>query len=106
MLISHTDKSVRLAQSQKCKVCGEWLMSKSGIYYHEQIHKSDPQKCPHCDIELANKMALQYHIRQYHREQKYKCSYCDKRYDIASKLKVGSSRFHARYNISIKALYL
>lgn len=82
------DKSVRLAQRQRCEHCGEWLMSKSGIYYHEQIHKADPQKCPHCQMEHPNKMTLQSHIRTHHRENKFKCSYCDKAYPIASKLKV------------------
>lgn len=36
-LRTHTDKSERLAERTQCEHCGEWLMSKSGIYYHKQV---------------------------------------------------------------------
>lgn len=34
---THVDKSERLFQQRQCEHCGEWLMSKSGVYYHEQV---------------------------------------------------------------------
>lgn len=37
MLTTHTDKSERLAMREQCKYCGEWLMTKGGIYYHKQV---------------------------------------------------------------------
>lgn len=36
-LESHTDRSERLAHRKQCEHCGEWLMTKSGMYYHEQV---------------------------------------------------------------------
>lgn len=94
-MLSHVDKSERLTQGKKCEYCGEWLMTKSGIYYHEQIHTSGIQKCQHCDMELPNKVALLGHIRQYHREHKFKCSFCDKTFSTASTMKASSEfTFH------------
>lgn len=87
-MLSHTDKSERLAQRKQCEHCGEWLMTKSGIYYHEQIHTTGVQKCQQCQAELPNKLALLAHIRQYHRERKFKCSYCDKTFATASVMRV------------------
>lgn len=89
-MLSHTDKFERLSQKKQCEHCGEWLLTKSGIFYHQQIHTSGVQTCVHCQTEFPHKPALLAHIRQYHRERKFKCSYCDKSYDIASKLKVKS----------------
>lgn len=112
-MLSHTDKSERLAQRKQCEHCGEWLMTKSGIYYHEQveknilnhsqwwnkpkltilsiafqIHTSGIQKCEQCQMELPHKIALLAHIRKYHRERNHKCSYCDKSFPVSSELKV------------------
>lgn len=87
-MLSHTDKSERLAQLKQCEHCGEWLMTKSGIYYHEQIHTSGVQKCTQCEMELPHKIALLAHIRKYHRERNHKCSYCDKSFPVSSELKV------------------
>lgn len=87
-MLSHSDKSERLAQRKQCEHCGEWLMTKSGIYYHEQIHTSGVQKCDKCSMELPNKIALLSHIRKYHRERNHKCSYCDKSFPVSSELKV------------------
>lgn len=39
MITAHTDKSERLAMRKQCEFCGEWLLSKSGIYYHKQVSK-------------------------------------------------------------------
>lgn len=85
---SHKDKSERLAQRKQCKYCGEWLLTSSGVYYHEQIHTSGVQKCDQCQMELPHKIALLAHIRTQHREPKFKCSYCEKPFSILSKLKV------------------
>lgn len=89
-MLSHSDKSERLAQRKQCEHCGEWLMTKSGIYYHEQIHTSGIQKCEQCHMELQNKIALLSHIRKYHRERNHKCGYCDKSFPVSSELKVSS----------------
>lgn len=96
-MLSHVDKEERLAQRQQCEYCGEWLLSKSGIYYHEKIHNGEIQKCKQCGKELPHKLALLAHIRKYHREPKFKCSHCEKSYDISSKLVVS-------LNISIDPL--
>lgn len=87
-MILHVDKSLRLAQRKQCNHCGEWLMTRSGIYYHEQIHQGGVQKCDQCKMELPHKLALRAHIRKHHRERNHKCIYCDKSFDIASKLRV------------------
>lgn len=112
-LRTHSDKSERLAERKQCDHCGEWLMTRSGIYYHKQvshllkqpdiklitviilnivvdfqIHLSGVQKCEHCGIELPNKNALQGHIRKHHRERKYKCGYCDRAYSTRADMKV------------------
>lgn len=43
-LTTHTDKSERLAMREQCKYCGEWLLTKGGIYYHKQVtHKLQSQ---------------------------------------------------------------
>lgn len=85
---SHADKSERLAQRKQCEYCGEWLLTKSGLYYHEKIHNSQPQKCDQCHKILPHRIALLTHIRNFHRERNLKCNFCEKRFDIASKLKV------------------
>lgn len=85
---SHITKSERLAQRKQCEYCGEWLLTKSGMYYHEQIHNAEPQKCDQCQKVLPHRIALKTHMRNFHRERTLKCSICDKRFDITSKLKV------------------
>lgn len=40
MVTAHTDRSERLAMRKQCEHCGEWLLSKSGIYYHKQVTKN------------------------------------------------------------------
>lgn len=87
-MLSHVDKSERLAQRKRCEHCGEWLMTKSGIYYHDKIHTSGIQKCDQCQQELPHKLALMAHIRKHHREPKHKCSHCAKTFEIGSKLRV------------------
>lgn len=84
----HVDVSERLTQRVKCEHCGEWLMSKSGVYYHKQIHTTGVQKCDECQIEVPNRNSLLAHIRKYHREQKFKCSFCNKAFQNGSLLKV------------------
>lgn len=101
-LLSHTDKSERLTERTQCEYCGEWLMSKSGIYYHEQIHTSGVQKCPQCQMELPNKASLLGHIRSHHRERKFKCGYCEKTFSNASTMKV---HFFFFKFLSMKAFY-
>lgn len=86
--VSHENDDEKLARSQQCEYCGEWLQSKSGIYYHEQIHTSGPQTCDQCGLVLANKIALQGHIRKAHRVAKFKCSYCDMAFTECSTLTV------------------
>lgn len=34
---THTDITDRLAERKQCEHCGEWLMTRSGIYYHKQV---------------------------------------------------------------------
>ncbi|XP_031634974.1 zinc finger protein 91-like [Contarinia nasturtii] len=97
-MLSHSDKTERLAQRKQCEHCGEWLMTKSGIYYHEQIHTSGIQKCEQCHMELPNKIALLSHIRKYHRERNHKCSYCDKSFPVGSELKKHEEG-HTRHNV-------
>lgn len=96
-MLSHSDKWERLAQKKQCKHCGEWLMSRSGILYHQQIHTSGVQKCRHCEMELPNLPALRTHIQRFHRECNLKCSYCDKSYNLPSKLRVNAIFY---YNVS------
>lgn len=62
-MLSHIDKSERLAQRQQCAHCGEWLWSKSGMYYHEQIHTSGTQTCDICQRQFPHKIALLAHMR-------------------------------------------
>ncbi|XP_031629988.1 zinc finger protein 43-like [Contarinia nasturtii] len=97
-MLSHADKSQRLAQRKQCDHCGEWVMSKSGLYYHEIMHKSGVQKCNQCEMELPHKLALLAHIRKCHRELKHKCKFCDKSFDILSKLKEHEDG-HTRQNV-------
>lgn len=85
-LLSHGDKSERLMQRQQCEHCGEWLMSRSGIYYHEKIHNGEISKCDECNREFPHKLSLMSHIRKYHRERQFKCNYCGKTFAISSKL--------------------
>lgn len=84
----HEDASEKLARSTQCEHCGEWLVSKSGIYYHEQIHTSGPQTCEQCGAELPHKIALLAHIRKVHREARFKCSYCELAFTERTKLTV------------------
>lgn len=34
---THLDISERVFQPRPCEHCGDWLMTKSGLYYHEQV---------------------------------------------------------------------
>ncbi|XP_055317612.1 zinc finger protein 665-like isoform X2 [Sitodiplosis mosellana] len=97
-MLLHTDKSERLAQRKQCSHCGEWLMTKSGIYYHDIIHNSGVQKCNQCPTELPHKLALMAHIRKYHREPKHRCNHCGKTFEIGSKLREHEDS-HTRQNI-------
>lgn len=45
-------------------------------------------KCEECGVEKGGKQLLVSHIRQHHREHKYKCSYCSKTFVTPYKLKV------------------
>lgn len=87
-MLTHTDKSERLAMRKQCEHCGEWLMTKSGIYYHKQLHTTGIQKCDQCEVELPNKLALKRHILEYHRAHKYNCSHCTKTFSTGSDLRV------------------
>lgn len=95
-MLTHIDQSERLVEQIQFEYCGEWLKTKSGIFYHQQIHTSGVQKCEYCQIEVANRVALLGHIRKHHREKKFKCSYCDKGFTIQSLLKV---KFEYKTNI-------
>lgn len=86
-IIAHTDKSERLVMREQCSVCGEWLLTKSGIFYHKQLHTSGVQICEHCKMECPNRPSLLSHIRQHHRAHKFKCSYCAKTFSIRSDLR-------------------
>lgn len=99
-MLSHGDKTERLDQRQQCEHCGEWLLTKSGIYYHDKIHNAEIQQCNSCNIELPHKLALLAHNRKYHREPKYKCNYCGKLFDISSKLIVSPTKitFNSQFN--------
>lgn len=90
-MLSHAKESERLAARKQCEWCGEWLLTKSGIYYHHQKHTSGIQKCDQCQAEFSNRVALLGHIRQYHREHKFKCSFCDKTFPTSSTMKVISN---------------
>lgn len=92
-MLSHADKSERMAQRKKCEHCGEWMGSNSAIYYHNQLHNGQIQKCTQCDEELPNRIALQTHMRRYHREFKHKCKFCGKAFEIRSKLAVSDTDF-------------
>ncbi|XP_055317609.1 transcription factor grauzone-like isoform X2 [Sitodiplosis mosellana] len=85
--LQHIDKSERLIERTQCEHCGDWIATSSGLFYHQQIHTSGPQKCKHCEMELPNRVALLGHIRNHHREHKYKCNYCGKTFSIPSTLK-------------------
>lgn len=87
-MLLHLDKTERLAHRKQCDHCGEWLLTKSGIYYHKKIHTSGIQKCEQCLIEFPHRLALMAHIRNYHRKLMYKCNHCEKTFDIGSKLRV------------------
>lgn len=89
-MLSHSNKSERLAQRQQCAHCGEWLMTKSGMYYHDQIHTSGPQTCDQCQAQFPHKIALLAHIRVAHREPRFKCqfSFCGRLYYEEAKLRV------------------
>lgn len=113
IVTAHTDKSERLAMRKQCEFCGEWLLTKSGVFYHKQVmgktvwfflfiicrvinfiyqfwqlHTSGTQACEHCGVEFPNRPSLLGHIRQYHRPHKFNCSYCPKTFVTAAKLKV------------------
>lgn len=88
---THSDKSERLAQRKQCDQCGEWFLSAFGMYYHKQIHNAKPQKCDICQKDFPHRQALLSHNRKYHRECKFQCSYCERKFDIKSKLKVITS---------------
>lgn len=87
-MLSHENKAERLAQRQQCAHCGEWLLTKSGIYYHEQIHTSGIQTCDQCGGQFPHKISLLAHIRTAHREPRFKCSFCGRAYFEESKLRV------------------
>ncbi|XP_031629987.1 transcription factor grauzone-like [Contarinia nasturtii] len=86
-MLCHMDKSERLSERIQCQYCGEWLMTRSGVFYHHQKHTSGIQKCGQCEMELPNRVSLLGHIRQYHREHKFKCSYCDKKFPTRGTMK-------------------
>ncbi|XP_055317616.1 zinc finger protein 28-like [Sitodiplosis mosellana] len=96
--LQHLDKSERLVEGTKCQHCGEWIATKSGVFYHQQIHTSGPQKCEHCQLEFPNRVSLLGHIRRYHRENKFKCNYCDKAFTTASLLRAHEES-HTRHRV-------
>ncbi|XP_055317606.1 transcription factor grauzone-like [Sitodiplosis mosellana] len=96
--LQHIDKSERLIERTQCAHCGEWIATKSGEFYHKQIHTSGPQTCEHCKLVLPNKVALLGHIRKYHREHKHKCKFCDKTFQNGWKLKIHEES-HTRENL-------
>ncbi|XP_055317607.1 transcription factor grauzone-like [Sitodiplosis mosellana] len=96
--LQHIDKSERLFERRQCEICGEWIATKSGVFYHKQIHTSGPQKCEHCQLELPNRPSYLTHIRHYHREHKYKCSFCGKTFPITSTLKKHEES-HTRHRV-------
>ncbi|XP_031627535.1 zinc finger protein 883-like isoform X2 [Contarinia nasturtii] len=98
MLHKHTDKSERLIERKQCEYCGDWLLSKSNVFYHHQKHTTGIQKCNHCQMEFPNRIVLLGHIRQHHREHKFKCSYCGKSFANASKMKTHEES-HTRHKI-------
>lgn len=90
---NHKDSSERIAKiAKQCPICHEWLLSKSSIYYHKKLHEDLPVICEHCQKELPNRRSYLHHIKKYHTVHKFKCSFCEKTYPVASKLKVINSR--------------
>lgn len=97
--LSHIDHSDRLTEKKQCEHCGVWLLTKGGIFYHQQIHTTGEQQCTVCNLKFPHKPALLEHNRQHHRKLKYKCSHCDKAFDIKSKLRVMAFAHSPVYDI-------
>ncbi|XP_012266881.2 zinc finger protein 33A-like [Athalia rosae] len=91
-----------------CVDCGKGFSSKSGLYGHRQLHKTDQPStcpycgknftrkdsyhehilihvgprhpCPHCPKEFVQRSNLVRHIRIHTGQKPYTCTFCDKRF--------------------------
>lgn len=82
-----SDQSER-RQKVQCTICDSWLSNRYTLKTHMQNHSSEPQKCPQCDKVSPNHHALMCHIKEVHTIPKFQCEHCDKRFKMASALKV------------------
>ncbi|XP_050400209.1 zinc finger protein 37 isoform X2 [Patella vulgata] len=72
----------------KCRTCSKKYKSKSGLHYHESLHKTKEMcLCQICGSEYANKQCLAQHVRIKHKNRMKKefcCPVCSRVFSSTS----------------------
>ena len=85
-----------------CDICGNQFTRKFNLEKHlNTIHGQElTVNCKYCNINIV-KSRLQNHIDSVHKDKKFVCVNCDKKYSYKGDLKKHKCRVSQSYSISI-----
>ena len=74
----------------KCDICEMTLKNSESLLVHKNNNHIENTKCQVCDKAFKNPQILQAHFNHCHRERKFNCMNCEKRFPYLSFLKIHS----------------
>lgn len=78
------EKHLRKHNEYKCERCIKSFETEAELLQHTIYHKDESFKCNYCESMFTNKYTLQYHIKRH--LKRYRCKYCPKSFDNENQL--------------------
>ncbi|GAB0099698.1 hypothetical protein DMENIID0001_155850 [Sergentomyia squamirostris] len=72
----------------KCHICGKTYTQKQALQYHLEQHENKTFPCEICSVLCRSRRALTHHRRQNHKEKRFECTHCGKKFAMKCLLTV------------------